>query len=129
MLKLSGYWLIVTSVLHVLGGFVFFPEPLAAIAQSGWLNAVSPNPFHLNFEREAAFWFMMAAPLWFLLGLLCCWAQAQQIALPALVGWILLIITLVSVLIMPASGLWLLIPPSLMIVAVAARNPRTTSYQ
>ena len=75
MLKLAGYWLIFTSILHFIGGFVFFPDPLAEIAQAGWWNAVSPAPFNLNYEREAAFWFMMISPLLFILGMLCCWIE------------------------------------------------------
>jgi len=46
MLKVSGCWLIATSIIHVLVGLLVF-EPLAEIARNGWFNAVAPNPFTL----------------------------------------------------------------------------------
>ena len=129
MLKLSGYLLIITSILHFIGGFVFFPAPLVEIAQAGWWNAVSPDPFNLNYEREAAFWFMMISPLLFILGMLCCWMQEQQIKIPAFVGWILLALTIIGVVILPVSGIWLLLPPSAIILFVSMRNKDTNLYQ
>ena len=129
MLKLSGYWLIVTSILHFIGGFVFFPEPLAQIARAGWWNAVSPDPFNPNYETEAAFWFMMIAPLWFILGMLCCWIQEQKLIMPAFVGWSLLIVTIISVVIEPVSGLWLLLPPSAIILLISVRNKNSNPLQ
>ena len=129
MLKLSGYLLIITSILHFIGGFVFFPEPLTEIAQAGWWNAFSPDPFNLNYEREAAFWFMMISPLLFILGMLCCWIQEQKLIMPAFVGWILLAVTIVGIVIMPVSGIWLLFPPSAIILFVARQNKDANLYQ
>ena len=129
MLKISGYWLIFTSILHFVGGFVFFPEPLAEIARSRWWNAVSPDPFNLNYEMEAAFWFMAIAPLWFILGMLCCWIQEQKLAMPVFVGWILLSVTIIGVIIEPVSGLWLLLPPSAIITLVSMQNKDSTLFQ
>ncbi len=129
MLKLSGYLLIITSILHFMGGFVFFPEPLAEIAQAGWWNAVSPDPLNLNYEREAAFWFMMISPLLFILGMLCCWIQEQQIKIPVFVGWILLVVTIIGIVIMPVSGFWLLLLPSGIILFVSMRNKDSNIYQ
>ncbi len=129
MLKLSGYWLIIVSILHFIGGFVFFPEPLAEIARAGWWNTVSPDPFNLNYEREAAFWFMTLSPLLFILGMLCCWIQDRQLIMPAFVGWSLLVFTIVGIVIMPVSGLWLLLPPSAIILFVSMRNKDTNLYQ
>ena len=129
MLKLSGYWLIVTSILHFIGGFVFFSDPLAQIAQAGLWNAVSPDPFNPTYKMEAAFWFMMIAPLWFILGMLCCWIQEQKLIMPAFVGWSLLIVTIISVVIEPVSGLWLLLPPSAIILLISVRNKNSNPLQ
>ena len=129
MLKLAGYLLIFTSILHFIGGFVFFPEPLAEIAQAGWWNAVSPDPFNLNYEREAAFWFMMISPLLFALGILCCWIEEQKLIMPAFVGWILLVITIIGIVIMPVSGFWLLLAPSGIILFISMQNKDSNLYQ
>ena len=129
MLKLSGYWLIITGILHFVGGFVFFPEPLAEIARLGWWNTVSPDPFNLNYEMEAAFWFMAIAPLWFIIGMLCCWIQEQKLTMPMFVSWILLAVNIISVVIEPVSGLWLLLPPSIIITFVSMQNKNSNLYQ
>lgn len=122
MLKLAGYWLIFTSILHFIGGFVFFADPLAEIAQAGWWNAVSPDPFNLNYEREAAFWYMMISPLLFILGMLCGWIEEQKLIMPAFFGWILLFVTIIGIVIMPVSGTWLLLVPSGIIVFISLRH-------
>lgn len=130
MLKLSGYWLIFTSILHfIVNGFIFFPEPLAEIAHAGWWNAVSPDPFNLNYEREAAFWCMMISPLLLIIGMLCCWIQEQKLIMPGFVGWGLLFVTIISVVIMPVSGVWLLLPPSTIILLVSMRKKDSNLYQ
>ena len=125
MLRVSGYWLIATSIIHVLVGAWLYAEPLADIARNGLFNAVDPE-----FDRNAAFWFMMIAPLLFTLGQLCCWAQAQSIDLPAFVGWYLLAISVVGVVLMPISAFWLLIPPAVLILlaspAITLRSSGST---
>jgi hypothetical protein len=126
MLKVSGYWLIATSIIHVLVGLLVFNEPLAEIARNGWFNAVAPNPFAPYFDREDAFWFMMATPFIFTVGQLCFWSQARQIILPAFLGWTMLATATVGCFIEPISGFWLLIPPSFLILA-ASRQAKIQS--
>lgn len=129
MLKFSGYLLILTSILHFIGGFVFYSEPLAEIARAGWWNAVSPDPFNLNYQRSAAFCFMSLSPLWLILGMLCCWIEQKQLIMPSFVGWILLIFAIVSVVLVPVSGYWLLLLPSTIIIYVSLRNKDSNLYQ
>lgn len=119
MLKVSGYWLVAVSLIHVLVGLWLYGEPLAEIAHNGWFNAVAPDPFNPYYEREDAFWFMIASPFILMVGQLCFWAQAQQISLPAFLGWILSAIALVGCFLEPISGFWLLIPPSILIIAAS----------
>lgn len=121
MLRVSGYWLIVTSIIHVLVGLLIFAEPLAEIARNGWFNTVAPDPFNPYYDREDAFWFMIAAPFLLIVGQLCVWAQARQISLPAFLSWILLAIALFGCFLEPISGFWLLIPPSILILAASRR--------
>lgn len=124
MFRVTGYLLIAISVIHVLVGVWLFAEPLADIIRNGVFNTVAPDPFTPYFDREDAFWFMIAAPLLFTLGQLCCWAEAQRITLPAFLGWNLLAISLVGVLIEPISGFWLLIPPAILIL-IGSRTAST----
>jgi len=126
MLKVSGYWLITTTIIHVLVGFLVFRKPLAEIAFNGWFNTVAPDPFNPYFDREDAFWFMMVAPFIFIIGQLCFWAKSRQITLPAFLGWTILATATVGCFLEPISAFWLLIPPSLLILA-ASRQARIQS--
>lgn len=123
MLRVAGYWLIATSIVHVVVGLLVFTEPLAKIASDGWFNTVAPDPFNPYFDREDAFWFMMATPSIFTVGQLCFWSQARQITLPAFLGWTMLATATVGCFIEPISGFWLLIPPSFLIL-VASRQAK-----
>ena len=133
MLRVSGYLLIAISVIHVLVGIWLFTEPLTDILQNGVFNAVAPDPFAPYFDREAAFWFMIASPLFFTLGQLCCWAQERGIALPTFLGWNLLAISMVGVVLEPISGFWLLMLPAFLIIigsrqlAINPPNPNENS--
>ncbi|MGL4622245.1 DUF6463 family protein [Chroococcidiopsis sp.] len=120
MLRFSGYWLYVTSIIHVLVGFWLYAEPLSNIAQSGFFNAVDPFC-----DRNTAFWFLMFVPLLFAIGQLCCWAHIQSITLPNFLGWCLLVTALVGIFLMPISGFWLLLIPAVLII-IASRPVKSS---
>lgn len=122
MLQVSGYWLIATSILHVFVGLVVFTEPLLEIARNGWFNAVAPDPFNPYFDREDAFWYMVATPFIFTIGQLCFWAQARQITLPAFLGWTLLVTATVGCFMEPISGFWLLMLPGFLILFASRKD-------
>ncbi|NHC33723.1 DUF6463 family protein [Scytonema millei] len=122
MLRLSGYWLYATSIIHVLVGLWLYAEPLSNIARSGFFNAVDPFC-----DRNTAFWFLMVVPLLFAMGQLCCWAQIQSITLPNFLGWCLLVTALVGIFLMPISGFWLLIPPSVLIIITSHQSKSNTT--
>lgn len=124
MLRFSGYWLICTSILHVLVNGWLFAKPLMDIARDGWFNAVAPNPLAPFYDREDAFWCMMMTPFLLLFGQLCCWAQTNNITLPSFIGWILLLTAVVGVIVEPISGFWLLIPPSLLMMIDLKRRKK-----
>ncbi len=119
MLRVSGYLLIAISLIHILVGIWIFGEPMADIWRKGIFNTVAPNPLAPYFDREDAFWFMMFAPLLFVLGQLCCWACDRDISLPAFLGWNLLAIVIVGVVLEPISGFWLLILPACLIITAS----------
>lgn len=132
MLKVSGYWLIALSLLHVVVGLIIYTEPLLAVAHDGWFNTIASDPFHPYFDREVAFWYLMAAPFIVAIGQLCLWAQAQQISLPAFLGWTLLMAAMIGCFMEPISGFWFLMPPSLLILVAARRaspliNPKSSN--
>ncbi|MDV2991969.1 MAG: hypothetical protein N4J56_001623 [Chroococcidiopsis sp. SAG 2025] len=117
MLRFCGYWLYATSIIHVLVGVWLYAEPLVAISQNGFFNAVDPYC-----DRNTAFWFLMFVPLLFAIGQLCCWAQVKGITLPTFLGWYLLATSIVGIVLMPISGFWLLIIPSVLIVIASHQS-------
>jgi Family of unknown function (DUF6463) len=112
MLRITGYWWIIVSIIHGVFGVVVYANQWQAIAQEGWFNVVAPNPFAPMFDREDAFWFMFLTPFILLQGMLCLWADRQKLTLPLSIGGILLVTVLVGLFLMPISGFWLVLPPS-----------------
>jgi uncharacterized membrane protein HdeD (DUF308 family) len=124
MLRVSGYWLIAVSMLHVLVGVWVFAEPLMQIVQDGWFNTVAPNPLAPFYDREDAFWFLMLTPFLVSIGQLCFWSHANNVVLPQFLGWMLLLTAIVGVSLEPISGCWLFIPPALLML-MASKNSRS----
>ena len=116
MRRLVGPLLMAIGVLHLLAGPIFYPQPLAAIAQDGFFNTVNPNP--AQFDREAAFWWTVSGVMLLILGSLVHWAQAQTGRLPAFFGWALLASGVAGVILMPASGFWLFLPPAVLVLTL-----------
>lgn len=120
MRRLVGPLLMIWGVLHLLAGPIFYLRPLGAIAQDGFLDAVNLHP--AQFDREAAFWWMECGVMLIILGGLVHWAQARTGTLPAFFGWALLAFGAGSVVLMPASGFWLALPPAVLVLAVTRRE-------
>jgi hypothetical protein len=101
-----GRALVVTGVGHGLLGLVLFREPLAAIVRDGIANAIGLG----QYDREAAFWFMLFSPACVLLGQLVDHAiEHRDRWLFSVVGWNLVAIGGVGAFIMPVSGFWILL--------------------
>lgn len=111
MLKVSGYWLIAISIIHALSNIWDYFEPWSDVVRNGIFNAVNPY-----LDRGTAFWMLMVSPFIFGLGQLCCWAQANKVKLPVFIGYNLLITSAFGAFLMPISGFWLLIPPSILMI-------------
>jgi Family of unknown function (DUF6463) len=119
MLRISGYWLIAISIIHGLSDILYYFEPWSDIVRNGIFNAVDPY-----FDRGTAFWMLMLSPLTFASGQLCFWAQENNIRLPVFIGWNLLITSVFGAFLMPISGFWLIIPPSLFILVESQRHKK-----
>lgn len=103
-----------TAVLHIVVGLIFAAQPLLAVVQNGFFNAVDPH-----FDRMAAVWFLLFGPMLFLLGLFVQWALKETGKLPASIGWGLLLVSVVGVVLMPTSGFWLGIVEGIIILRIA----------
>lgn len=116
MLRLAGWWWIAVSAIHPLVVIIQYFEQWKAIAHDGWFNVIAPNPFTPIYDREDAFWCMFLTPFMFIIGELCLWANRRQLVLPISVGAILVGTMLVGLFLVPLSGIWLTLPPSVMLL-------------
>ncbi len=114
LLRVTGYWLIVIAIIHAIGDMVYYLKPWLDIFHNGIFNAVDPY-----FDRGAAFWMLMLSPFFFAFGQLCFWAEEHNVRLPGFLGWNLLITSAFAIFMMPISGFWLLIPPSIFMIILS----------
>jgi hypothetical protein len=122
MMRIAGFWWIAIGVIHGLVGTIVFFDQWRAIVQDGWFNVIAPNPLDPVFDREAAFWFMIIAPFFVILGQLCLWASQQKSTFPMSVGIILLATVVIGLSLEPISGIWLGLPPSLLLLRLSRMN-------
>ena len=130
--RLPARLLYVTGVGHVLVGLALFRQPLTAMWRDGVVNSiVSPltpgaaslfDAIRPQFDREAAFWFVLFGPLLYMLGQVV----QRAIDLPdgrmlRILGWDLLAFGIVGAAIMPVSGFWLLIAYAPLLLAIGVR--------
>ena len=96
-----GTTLMAFAAVHLVVGLVLFWEWLLLIVQGGVLN---PS---WSAEVLAAFWFLIFSWPVGLLGFVVAWTYQKTGQLPPMLGWWLFIVPAVSLVFLPASGLWL----------------------
>lgn len=102
-----GKSILIIAAIHTIFGLVVFRSTIAKLFDEGLLNTVNGQP-----DREFAFWFIACGFFWFPLGWLIDRFEKLSIELPRFFGYALLILGVLAVAIMPASGWWLLFIPS-----------------
>jgi hypothetical protein len=111
-----GRWLIVVSVIHTLFAIGVFRSVLSSIVQRGVFNTIGNDPM-----LGAVVWFVLFGFVLFILGLaVSALERSSTNHLPASLGWSLLVLSVLGVILMPASGFWLVFPPAF---AILLRRP------
>lgn len=114
-----GRWLGAVALLHTLFALVVFTPIYQRLLQQGWFNSVGEDPL-LN----AAVWFLLfGAPLALLAVAVHAMEKNGEILAPKTLAWGLILFGLLGVSLMPASGLWLVFPPALVLLF----KPQTAS--
>lgn len=117
-----GRWLIGVSIIHTAFAFVAFGNVLLSIVQRGVFSTVGNDPM-----TGAVVWFVLFGVVLFICGLaVLALEQSSSNPLPRSLGWSLLALGALGVVLMPASGFWLAIPPAL---AILLRRPRLQSAE
>lgn len=116
--------LMVTGVLHILGGLWVGRRPLMRIFNEGFFgeadSALGNLPAHA--EKELLFWFVLWGVFTFLLGQVISWLNNEGKSVPAYIGWELAVISIVAALLAPKDGFWLMLVPAFMLIKDARAN-------
>ncbi len=114
-----GKSIIIIGIIHSVFGFVVFRSTISEIFGEGLLNTVNGQPI-----REAVFWFIFFGFLLIIFGLFIHWYEQKGLRLPSFLGWSFLIFTITIVAIMPISGGWLMLIPSIGAIIKAHKHPK-----
>lgn len=117
----KGLWLLAVAAVHTAFALVVFTAPLREIVRRGVFDSVGDDPM-----LGAVVWFVLFGVVLALLG----WAVLQIERAGALAGASLrplgfgvLALTLLGIVLMPASGFWLALPPALALCKKPALPP------
>ena len=102
-----GKWLFGVGVIHLSFGLVFMHDTLRLLWSEGLWNTVNGQPV-----REAVFWFLCTGIVLLIVGVLVNQAERTGLTIPRFVTWSFAALVLIGVLVMPISGIWLMIPPA-----------------
>ena len=120
----AGWLLMAIAFIHAAFGLWMGRRPLLAIAREGFTNAVDP---HL--DRNVVFWFLLASPLLWMVGRLALWLADEGQRPPAWLGRDLLALAVLGIVLMPASGFWLILAPAALLILAARESARRTAGQ
>ena len=96
-----GTVLMVLAAVHTVVSVVLFSDWLLLIVRGGVLNPT------WTAETIAAFWFLIFSwPVW-ILGYVVNWAYRNTGQLPPFLSWWIFVVPALSLVFLPASGLWL----------------------
>lgn len=111
--NVSGYLLLVCGIAHVLLGILSGWPQLTTIYVSGIWNALGQKSQSVCtatlscMQVNALWWFIVVGLMLLLLGGLCIWVERSlQRVVPAVIGWMLLVISAMSAILIPLSGFW-----------------------
>ena len=106
------------AVVHI-GLGLALETPLRDIADAGVVDSIDGYP-----DRESAFWYLMTGAFVFALGELARWTARETGRVPVRVGGWLIGIGLTGIVLMPASGFWLIAALGAFAVMASARDAR-----
>jgi hypothetical protein len=107
----KGLWLLGVAVVHTVFAVVVFQPQMREIVERGVFDSVGTDPM-----RGAVSWFVLFGGLFALLGWAVMLVERQAALAPVplrALGAGLLALALLGIVLMPASGFWLVLPPAL----------------
>ncbi len=112
MKRWIGRWIIGTSTLHTIFALVVYSDIWLKIINNGVFNTVKDNS-----EIGAPVLFLLWGTLYLVFGFTIDALEKRSITpLPKSIGWGLLLNAIISVVLIPISGFWLLFPPAITVI-------------
>ncbi len=114
MKKISGYLLVILGILHVSLGAISGWQQIKSIFSYDVWNALGQQPQAICMKDipclqvNTIWWIILFGLMLVLFGVLCIWIEGKlQRTIPSFIGWLLLVISGVSAVLLPVSGFWL----------------------
>lgn len=112
-----------TAVLHIVVGLVL-PNPVGEMVGDGLVGSVGGDP-----KRAFTLWYVVAGLGLLALGELARWTVRETGRVPVRLGWWLIGISVPVIVLMPASGGWLIAVLGILSLFAARHAPRNTRLQ
>lgn len=107
-MKYSGYYLLLTGIIHNLLGLAMGWPILLEMHQDGWFNAIEAEGKML-FERSAISWFLITGFFWMMFGWMLQKAIEKGFTPPLSLAYSFVVIGSAVAYLMPVSGAYLFI--------------------
>lgn len=111
-----GKWLMFVALGHTGVAIALFSNSYREVMAQGVFNTVRTEPIGL------AVWFMLFGFLLFIAGMLVHALEKHALPIPTAIGVAMLLLTVLGIVLMPASGFWLVIPP--IVAMLRQRGPQ-----
>lgn len=102
-----GKSLLIIALIHTIFGLIVYHGVLSDLVNEFLVNSIGRQP-----ERLAAFWFFITGFCLMIIGGLINWIESKDIQFPPFLKWAYISLTLFGCIMMPASGLWLMLIPA-----------------
>ena len=110
MKQKAGISIIIIGILHSILGFVKFSNSFSEIIYNGFFNTVS------GAEKGWALWFTITGIVFILLGIAISFIEKNGLKPPSGIGYILSATAILGGVMLPLSGFWALLFPSVLIL-------------
>ena len=116
-----GRAIIGISVIHTLFAFTAYGQVLVELLRDGLFDSLGGDTM-----RAAFIWFVFAGFFMFTTGLGVDALEKNRLhGTLVFPGWALLAITILGIVMMPASGFWLMLPPAIAMIVTGKRRRAT----
>ncbi|WP_075342393.1 DUF6463 family protein [Tenacibaculum agarivorans] len=105
-----GFIVLIIGVLHVLLGAIKFFRVFKEMFFEGLFNSGT------GADRGWAIWFFTTGVVFIILGLAFKFIEKQKLKIPKTIGWIIFYLAIFGGVIIPKSGFWILLLPSILII-------------